>query len=493
MRSRVSTLMLLLAWLCATAAGAFVGVQSAWERENSAFEADSRAALRWLNQQIREQERLLDTLAVLQPAAVDGVGSSGQARLPALHPAVQRVLRRDARQDWPAPQAERLAAAEVLSSRGDRAALAQLDLAAGRLVIVRAAEPASFALQLDLRQLTTDDEALALGSHGELRAWLEHSGQRRVIAPGAPGIDEGGLWRLTQRQRLTSELLPAELVTARRIGWAALPWSSMALWGLVAGLGLASLAARRRQPASAGLGNFGETEFEFSNSDFGLAAEPRRAAPNAERAVQALQQQTPLFVTLREIDKEPPELAVARGAIREAARHARQASQLISRLSRGAGPESERGEGVQGVRLDELLRDALELVEPECARLGVVTTLATDEDIGWVLADSIALEQVVHQMIAHALHAVAEAPAGERRIELTLASLERQLILTVRDSGPAPAQERLSRLFDPAPSRGEPTGLARCRTLVDLMRGSLAVSVASPRGSVLRLSLPRHL
>ncbi|MBL8329749.1 MAG: hypothetical protein JNJ71_12925 [Rubrivivax sp.] len=484
MSVRARNLLLLLAWLALTLAGCIAGVHMSLERERFVFENEANSLHRWLSQQARHHEALVETLALLQPRPEPGERLMPETRLPSVHPAVQKVLRHDAQNPWPGAMAERLAVAEAQSRSSQRPVLALLELAAGRQWLVRAGDPASFALQLDLRQLASQGESSPMATHGQVRAWLEYAGQRRVLAPGAAGADDPGGWRYGFRQRLSVESLPAELVAVRRVGWLSLPWAELAAWCLATSLLAIGLAAWFQRQAR--LRHEADTEFLHSDSLEAVWLSTLSPAPgSAERSGTALARHNPMVVTLREIDKEPPELAVARGAIRQAAQQARRASEVISRLSAHTEPGS-LGQGSQGVRPDELLRDALELLEPECERLGVVTTLATDEDIGWVMADPMALEQVVHQLLRHALQAVARVPPGERRIELTLAAQTQELVLSLRDSGPMPPT---------APAGTLPTlpqSLMACHNWALQAHGSLSVVPAPPRGSLVRLVIPRH-
>lgn len=480
-----------LGWAVVTVAGCVAASQHVLERERAAFEAEARAAHLWVTQQARQNEALVETLALLQPAVPASGQVAPEARLGSLHPAVAKVLRRDGDTAWHAPQAQRLSSAEALSRRTDRVVPAQVELTAGRYWLVRAAEPASFAVQLELRTLAPDSATHPLTTHGQVRAWLEHEGQRRVLAPGAAGADDPGGWRFGFRQRLATESLPADFVAVRRVGWLALPWAAMVAWCLTTSLLALGLALRwnrrSRQETSVTSTGFASTD---SLDAHWFQTSPSGRTRTADAAPAPLSRQTPLFVTLREIDRDPPELQVARGAIRQAARHARRTSEVITRLSTQPGTL---GPSAQGVRLDELLRDTLELLEPDCERLGVVTTIATDEEIGWVLADPILLEQIVHQILSHALQVVARVPSGERRVDLTLAAQERELILSVRDSGPGYGPEQLRRLFDTTGM--VPTGtisLGRCRAVLVSMGGSLTAAYAPPRGTLLRLALPRH-
>ncbi len=488
--------LLLLAWLALTVAGCVMGVHLALDRQRVAFEADAQAEHRWLSQQAKQQETLLETLALLQPAAAAPGAVAPEVRLPALHPSLQKVLRQDAQTPWPPGLASRLAAAQAQSAQTSRAVLAHIELTAGRYLLVRAAEPASFALQVDLRTLAADGDGQPLATHGQVRAWLEYGGQRRVLLPGAAGADDPGGWRYGFRQRLASETLPVDLVAVRRVGWSSLPWVGLATWCLATSLLALAVAARgQRSRRSAQRPGDPLTLEDLSSLSFdSLAHADRQWLPGEAQGRRFGRREEPLIVTLREIDREPPELAVARGAINQAARRSRRASEVISRLG-GGPPEATGGRALeQEVPVDELLRDALELVGPECEHLRVQAKLLIEEPLGTLRADPVALEQIVHTLLSNALRAVSQLEGEERRIELSCAVLESHLHLSVRDNGHGIPQELLPRLFEPffsARSEGLGQGLSLCATLVRSMGGTVSAAPVAPHGSLLRVVLPR--
>jgi C4-dicarboxylate-specific signal transduction histidine kinase len=121
----------------------------------------------------------------------------------------------------------------------------------------------------------------------------------------------------------------------------------------------------------------------------------------------------------------------------------------------------------------------------------VLATLATQGEERTVQADPVALEHVVHQLLTHALQALAQVPLSERQLDLSALTHENQTVLTVRNSGPGLPMEAMTRLFDgDSAGRDGSTGLGNCWTLVQGMGGSLSVAHASPRGTVFRLALP---
>ena len=114
-------------------------------RLREAFETDARIAHRLLSQRVVQHDAVLATLALLQPGVQ---GDAPEQRLMSLYPQILGVQRRDRDAAWADPTLE---AAEVLSRAVRRAVLAHVDLPAGRYDLVLAAQPASFALRMDVR------------------------------------------------------------------------------------------------------------------------------------------------------------------------------------------------------------------------------------------------------------------------------------------------------------------------------------------------------
>lgn len=492
MTSRLRDSLLLMTWMVVTLAGGVAVAHASLDRMRAAFEAEAQGVLRALSQQARQNEAVPDLLGLLQPRAAAGQPSAEQ-RLPAVHPVVHRVVRRDASAAWPAELREAFEPAEQRSAQTARVALAGLDLAAGQYWLVRHADPASFALLFDLRPMGGDGLDGPFAALGDVRAWLELAGQRRVLVSGAAGEEAGG-WSFGFRQRLQAETLPVDFVAVRRVGWWALPWPVLAGWCMftsMIALGLGAWwhrsGATRLEAPRGGL--LVRTPAAVRRR---LGGMPRTAGLTFLPEDPPAPRPAPLRVTLRELDTEPPELAVARGAIRQAARQSRRTTQAIAEMQTLARQPIAHTR-LQPVALDDLVRDALEWLEAECARHGVVATLSSHDEARWVMADPVALEHLVHQLIAQALQAVREVPPGERHIDVTLRLHQRCAVLEVRDSGPTPADPDPDRTFDARLARADgPAGLdaTPCRAWVQAMGGCIVAAPVQPRGAVLGLSLP---
>jgi signal transduction histidine kinase len=478
-----------LLWLVLALVGGAAIARLALEQRREAFETDARIAHRLLSQRAVQQEAIVATLALLQPGAVAGEVAPEQ-RLPSLYPQVLRVLRRGAGQAWPADGAAALQAGEVASRQAGRVVLAAADFAAGHFTVVQAAEPASFALQIDVRAFVPQVE-WPFAPDGRARVVLEHGGQTHVLAPGrgagAAGGDLG--WDFGFRKHLAAESQPFDVVAGLHVGWAELPWGAIAAWlaasGAAVGLAFGALrqrAERRRAQELLRLGQVGRLN-ALGELAAGMAHELNQPLTAVLANAQAAQ---------RMLADDPPELDAARGAIDQAARQARRAAEVIGRLRRTV-ERPQGGADRVAVRLDDTVRQALDLLEPDTRRLGVVPVLDVDPAARTVQAEPVALEQIVHNLLTNALHALGQVPPGDRQLTLRVAVDGDNGVLTVRDTGPGIAPEALPRLFEPFFSTREGglgLGLSLCETLAAGMGGTLTGGNAPGRGAEFRLVLP---
>ena len=467
----------LLGWLLIAAAGAAWLAQQSLARQREAFDTDGRIVHRLLSQRAVQHDAMLGTLALLQPDAA----ARPEQRLPALQAQVLRVLRRDPGTAWPDAA---WAQAEDQSRSLRRAVLAEADFARGRSTLLIAGTPASFALEIDLLQPVPVAE-WPIRADSPVRVSLQHGGRSLELQSGrmfdAP-------WRFDSRKKLASDSQPFDVVLERRLGWSALPWGAMALWSLASAGMLAALAAWRRQRGArrraeellrlgqvARLNALGE-----------LAAGMAHELNQPLTAVLANTQ-----AALRLLADEPAEPAAARDAMQQAAAQARRASEVLGRLRR-AVERPDALAALQPVALDQAVRNALYLLEPECRRRQVEPALAGEHALK-VLADPVALEQIVHNLLLNALQALEGVPAPQRALNVAVHAESGRGVLRVEDSGPGIPEEQLAHVFEPFFSTrrgGLGLGLSLSETLAAGMGGSLSAHARAPRGAVFRLALP---
>ncbi|MDP3412000.1 MAG: ATP-binding protein, partial [Polaromonas sp.] len=427
-----------------------------------------------------QHDAVMATLALLQAAPG---GSQPEQRLGSLYPQILAVQRRDAGVDWPD---ERLRVAETLSRALRRPALAGVDFARGRYLLVLAAEPASFALQMDLRAVVPWSEWPMAPDNSPVRVVLEHEGQDWVLQPGRLG--KGG-WRFDFHKHLAAESQPFNVVAWRQVGWRELPWGLMLAWAALVAAALAGWAALLRQRAArrraeellrlgqvARLNTLGE-----------LAA---GMAHELNQPLTALLANTQASARL--LDEDPPDLPVIRGAMAQAVEQARRASAVVGRLRR-AVERPDLAAQLQAVDLQQAVQNALYLLEPEFNRREVLPRLELPPARVAVWAEPVALEQIIHNLLMNALQALERVPASERQLTVTVTASAAQGGITVTDAGPGMTDEVLARIFEPfftTREAGLGLGLSLCETLASGMGGSLQAAQHTPRGAEFRLLLP---
>ena len=487
-----------LAWLLGGAAftllGALALVRIDIAERRASFQAEARIAHRLLSQRAVQQEAILATLALLHPAA-DGADRPEQ-RLPAVYPQLLAVLRRDGAQAWPD---DALRDAEARSLRSGHAELGAVDVAHGHYTVVQAGTPSSFALRIDVQRMVPWDEwpvqkdgpvrvALVLGPTQLPTLGPTLGGQTLTIQLGQQADEQpAGLTPgFVFAKRLAAPGQPFELQLRHATGPAQWPWWALQTWTLVTALAAAGLAAwqrarRARQRAEALL-RIGRVARLNAMGELaaGMAHELNQPLTAVMAGAQAAR---------RLLDDEPPELTSARQAIGQVIAQGRRAADVVARLRRQVeSPEAAAPAGE--VRLDSVLRQVLDLLEPETRRRGVVVALHGGAIA--VRADPVALEQIAHNLIGNALQALDAVPLAERRLDIGFTPEGKQVVLTVRDSGPGIAEAAMPHLFEPfytTQAGGLGLGLSLCETLAQAQHGTLSARNIAPRGAEFRLTL----
>ncbi|RVG81164.1 sensor histidine kinase [Sinorhizobium meliloti] len=188
-------------------------------------------------------------------------------------------------------------------------------------------------------------------------------------------------------------------------------------------------------------------------------------------------------------------LLIERGRTAEASDNIRRISGLIDRMasiSRHLRNFARKpNEKLGPVRLDEVVRDTLEIVETRLKAAGA----EMDIDIGGelaVLAGSVRLQQVLVNVISNAADAV--EGLDDRKLSVRAWREGGRAVLTVRDRGAGVAPAVAQRIFDPfyttkGVGRGLGLGLSISYNIIKDFGGSLTVSNHSEGGAVFRIEL----
>ncbi|MEJ8848044.1 sensor histidine kinase [Variovorax rhizosphaerae] len=468
-----------LAWLVVSAAGAVWLARSELQQLQEAFETDARIAHRLLSQQVVQYDAVLATLALLGRA---GAADAPEQRLTSVYPSILSVERRERGGTWTDHE---IAQAEAQSRSQHRPALAQVDFARGRYRLVIGAEPVSYALDIDLAATVPWRDWPMDPKTSQSRVTVEQAAQQFVVQPGRIGI---GGWRFDFRKVLASESQAFDVVAQRNVAWRELPWILMATWALAVGVVLGGVRmlmrqreARRRAEELLRLGQVARLN-ALGELAAGMAHELNQPLTAMLANTQAAR---------RLLADDPPELDTARDAMGKAAEQARRAAEVVARLRRAIERPDGHGRR-EPVALQDAARSALYLLEPECTRRDVGISFDPGAPVR-VLADPVALEQVVHNLLINALQALDTMPPGRRRIEIEVRTQDAMGQLVVSDNGPGIAEEALPRLFEPFYSTREGglgLGLSLSESLASDMGGSLAADASMAGGARFVLSLP---
>jgi len=491
-------LLALGALACVLGATAIVRVDLAQRRE--AFLAEARDAHRLLGQGTARLDAVLATLALLAPPGP--AGADATARLPALYPQVLAAWRREAAGgDWPDAAARSgvplaaLAQAEA-RSRGLPAAtrhavLAGLDTARGRYTLVLAGTPASYALQVDARQLVAPG-AWPWRSGQPMLARLVWGGQAVTLQDerGDPARPRGLTRGFTFEQTLASASQDFGFQAQRLVGPAQWPWAALVAWALLCA-GATALALRgqrqraeRRRAAelerlarTARLGTLGELAAGVAHE----LNQPLTAALSGTQTALRLLRDEPLAA---------PTQATVLQALELAAAQVRRAGEVLARLRRqmqpGAAPAA-----LAPVELGVLVRHLGVLWAPELARHAIAWRV--EGQAPPALGDAVAAEQVLHNLLGNAVQALQLGPSTGRQITLRLSATLTHACCAVRDNGPgvpAAAQARLFAPFFSTRDGGLGLGLPLCQTLALAMNGAVRFQVPVGGGAEFVLELP---
>jgi len=472
-----------LAWCIVSVLGGLLMARMELSKLKDTFETDARIAHRLLSQKASQHDAVLSTLALLR-SQEERVRP--EQRLPSVYPQILSVQRRDRDASW---SDESLRAAEVESRRLQRPVLADVNFARGRYHVVLGAEPTSYALLVDIRTMIPWNEWPMVPDTSPVRVTLEHARQTLVLQPGNPVDERAKGWHFEFHKHLSADSQPFDLVAERQVSWGELPWSWMASWSLLVAVLLLAVRAllrqrhdRYRAEELLRLGQIGRLN-TLGELAAGMAHELNQPLTAILASTQAAG---------RLLADDPPDLATAQTAITQATDQAKRASDVVNRLRRAVEQPDLAGQ-LERVSLLGAARSALYLLEPELKRLGIAPTIDLAEPEFSVLAEPVALEQVIHNLMTNALQALELVPASERTLTLKLDTAGKRGRLTLQDTGPGIANNVVSHIFEPfftTRKGGLGLGLSLCETLTSGMGGTLTAFNHVPRGAEFCLSLP---
>jgi signal transduction histidine kinase len=146
------------------------------------------------------------------------------------------------------------------------------------------------------------------------------------------------------------------------------------------------------------------------------------------------------------------------------------------------------------IDINEAIREVIALTRTETQRNAVSLETRLADDLPFVSADRVQLQQIMINLIINAIEAMAGDGDGTR--ELTIVSGiddANEVLVEVQDTGPGLDPEKLDRLFQSfytTKPDGIGLGLAISRSIAEAHGGRLSAAPNKHRGAVFRLTLP---
>jgi C4-dicarboxylate-specific signal transduction histidine kinase len=190
----------------------------------------------------------------------------------------------------------------------------------------------------------------------------------------------------------------------------------------------------------------------------------------------------------------PPKVADVREALADIAYDSKRAGDMIKRLRALFQKQAPEWSILQ---LNDIIQETMDLLRSEFVLKRITTAVDLDPALPNILGNPIELQQVVLNLVVNAMEAMSEGEPGQRHCQLTTRSEgAREILLTIRDSGPGIQVQPIHRLFEPfftTKANGMGMGLAICHSIIGTHGGSLRAANNPDRGATFLITLPVHL
>jgi PAS domain S-box-containing protein len=241
-----------------------------------------------------------------------------------------------------------------------------------------------------------------------------------------------------------------------------------------------------------------ETEGRLHDARRELAHVARRTTLAAMTASIAHELNQPLAaivtngsVSLRRLAAAEPDLGAVRASLERIVDDGHRASEIIASLRAMLGKDEQ--ESVH-LRLNDLVRDVLALVQGELDRhrVGVYGELA--DDLPEIVGERVALQQVLLNLVMNAIDAMSALTERSRLLSIRTHRHEAGGVqLSVSDCGAGIDPKDLSRVFEAfytTKPQGMGMGLYICRSMVEAHGGRLWAEPGLPHGASFHVQLP---
>ncbi|MBN3724813.1 sensor histidine kinase [Burkholderia sp. Ac-20379] len=185
-----------------------------------------------------------------------------------------------------------------------------------------------------------------------------------------------------------------------------------------------------------------------------------------------------------------PDIAEAVSSIQNAARWARDATDICSKMRGFLGKVP-----VQSVRApaSRAIDAALFLVSPEASAKEIAVTRLGADDVT-IFADPVQIQQVLANLLLNGIHAIDSNGSALRALSLSVEHAGGGYALfEVRDSGAGMSPDTLDAIFQPfftTKAGGMGMGLAVARSIIEAHGGRIWVERSTPDGTCFRFTVP---
>ena len=191
----------------------------------------------------------------------------------------------------------------------------------------------------------------------------------------------------------------------------------------------------------------------------------------------------------RWLDRTPPDIEEAKGALKDAVSAVEHAAQVVKRVRLLLGKsKSETAE----VHVDAALADAIQLKQKELVAEGVRLNISLEATGATVSGDRVLLQQAFLNVIVNAIHAMETSDI--RTLTLQSSVTEDGIAIRFADSGAglgAMAPETLFKPFNTTKPNGMGLGLAMCRSIMMAHSGTISIrNRTDAPGAVVEIRLP---
>jgi PAS domain S-box-containing protein len=194
---------------------------------------------------------------------------------------------------------------------------------------------------------------------------------------------------------------------------------------------------------------------------------------------------------LRWLERDVPQLDEVRTAMERMIRDGKRADQVIQRLRALARKVPLQAKSMD---LNEVIHEAVILVQRELANYRVVLRLELAADLPAVRGDRVELQQVIINLMVNGMQAMENVVDRPRDLVVGSGLQDgREIVVSVRDCGSGIAPDDMARLFTAfftTKPDGMGMGLSICRSIIEAHGGRVWASGNTGPGTSFRFALP---